>query len=61
MRGNVGWGNKEYYFCNLDNCTRVENKIKFDSAVTVIIIVTADFNLWPFSGRRLAIIIPAVR
>jgi hypothetical protein len=29
VRGdNVGWGNMEYYLCNLNNCTRVEDRIK---------------------------------
>jgi hypothetical protein len=27
-RDNVGFGNKEYYLCNLYNGTRVENRIK---------------------------------
>jgi hypothetical protein len=54
-RDNVGCGNTEYYLCNLCNLyngTRAENKVKFGSAVTVIIIVTVDFDLWPFPGRR---------
>jgi hypothetical protein len=28
------------------------NKVKFGSVVTVVIIVTVDFDLWPFPGRR---------
>jgi hypothetical protein len=53
-RDNVGWGNKEYYLYYLYNGTRVEkqNKVKFGSAVTVVIIVTVDFDLWHFPGRR---------